>query len=276
MENSNIVLLKHHFVNFQDVKNTAFYRNQCPDIDDRIIIDVTSRVVRDKEFLKEHPNFPKEISPMYAGPVHTPDGMISNTFEHFWQPSKVYPCFVKDGKVLPEFFEWRNKWFTKTEVGNKKDSRYPCQELGYQNSDALFTMGYENGEYVPMPYLLARKKMYFPIYAALIAGTESYRWIKSLIDSGKKIALLDFDGYNYDSEEAMRKQYVSYLNKCKREKVEPKYDESDFLKIKCVKDVVNCPFLLAGHGFAIKMLLQGDIVVNEDGTVTDITGVLAD
>ena len=58
MENSNIVLLKHHFVNFQDVKNTAFYRNQCPDIDDRIIIDVTSRVVRDKEFLKEHPNFP--------------------------------------------------------------------------------------------------------------------------------------------------------------------------------------------------------------------------
>ena len=108
------------------------------------------------------------------------------------------------------------------------------------------------------------------------AGIPVRSWGIRTAMPGKKIALLDFDGYNYDSEEAMRKQYVSYLNKCKREKVEPKYDESDFLKIKCVKDVVNCPFLLAGHGFAIKMLLQGDIAVNEDGTVTDITGVLAD
>ena len=47
------------------------------------------------------------------------------------------------------------------------------------------------------------------------------------------------------------------------------------MKIKCVKDVVDCPFLLAGHGFAIKMLLQGDIVVDEDGGVFDVTGVLA-
>ena len=131
----------------------------------------------------------------------------------------------------------------------------------------------QNDEYKKLPYIEARKKIYFPVYAKLIAESESYRWMKDLVNTGKKLALLDFDGYNYYSTDAMRRYYTSYLNKCKTEKREPVYSERDFLNVKSMKDVVNCPFLLAGHGFIIKALLQGDIeVIN--GDVIDRTGVL--
>ena len=42
-----------------------------------------------------------------------------------------------------------------------------------------------------------------------------------------------------------------------------------------MKDVINCPFLKAGHGFVLKALLQGDIEVMDDGSIKDNIGVLA-
>ena len=40
-----------------------------------------------------------------------------------------------------------------------------------------------------------------------------------------------------------------------------------------MKDVLNCNFMLAGHGFVLKALLQGDLEV-VDGKVIDNIGVL--
>ena len=55
MENKNIVLLRHHPM---DVKFTnVFYANQLPNIEDYMVIDVTSRIVRNKEFMAQHPTF---------------------------------------------------------------------------------------------------------------------------------------------------------------------------------------------------------------------------
>ena len=68
MENKNIILLKHNPLN---VKFTnTFYLNQTDekDLSDYIVVDVTSRVERDKEFMKEHPSFAKDLSPFYIGP----------------------------------------------------------------------------------------------------------------------------------------------------------------------------------------------------------------
>jgi hypothetical protein len=42
-----------------------------------------------------------------------------------------------------------------------------------------------------------------------------------------------------------------------------------------MRDVVNCPFMPAGHSFVIKALLQGDLEVTKAGEVIDHSGMLA-
>ena len=92
MENKNIVLLRHHPM---DVKFTnAFYANQLPNIEDYMVIDVTSRIVRDKAFMALHPTFCKDLSPLYMGPITSNDGVVAQTLEQLYQFSKVYPRTV--------------------------------------------------------------------------------------------------------------------------------------------------------------------------------------
>ncbi len=84
MENKNIILLKHLPSVYFKLGDPA-YRNQVEDnYDDYVVVDVTSNVVRDKKFMAEHPNFDKELSPFYIGPVVGPDGAKANIFESVW------------------------------------------------------------------------------------------------------------------------------------------------------------------------------------------------
>ena len=70
MENKNILLLRHHPMNVH-FTNT-FYTNQTENnLGDYIIFDVTSRVERNKEFMKEHPTFARDLSPFFIGPSST-------------------------------------------------------------------------------------------------------------------------------------------------------------------------------------------------------------
>lgn len=274
MENKNIILLKHSPIGIK--YTNSFYLNQTEegDLSDYIVIDVTSRVERDREFINEHPNFAKELSPFYIGPVRSSDGVDANIFEIFWQCGKVYPCHDDNGKPNQKFFDWRNEFYSKEEC-NKDLMRHACTSLGYKNKDALYFAYYnsEKNDWEPLNYVQARKKVYFPEYIKLISETDSFKWIKSLVDVGKKIALVDFDAFNVYSKKAKSKMYESYLNKCKRDKVTPSLNEEDFQKIENIKDLVSCPFLPVGHGVAIKALLQGDLEV-KDGKVIDHTGIL--
>lgn len=273
MENENIVMLKHHPMNVKFTNN--FYVNQCADLSGRIVFDVTSRAERDKDFTAIYPNFTRELSPFFMGPVKGSDGAVSHVFEHFWQCGKVYPCHYRDGKILPEYFAWRKKWYDKTEISQKKtESRHPNEELGCRPADCLFFAYYEDGEYKHLNYVEARKKVYIPQYAKLVYNTESFKMLKGLVDDGKQIALVDFDGFNYYEENAMKGVYNSYVNRCMKNHVTPTRLEGDYTKIKTMKDAVNCPFLQVGHGFVIKMLLQGDIFVNTDGSINDPSGIL--
>jgi hypothetical protein len=67
-----------------------------------------------------------------------------------------------------------------------------------------------------------------------------------MYNEGKKIALVDFDAWNYYG---------------------PELDQEI-----TIKEVVNNPLFKVGHGYVIKMLLQGDIEVI-DGKVIDHIGV---
>ena len=161
-------------------------------------------------------------------------------------------------------------------TGTKSLMRHACQSLGYEHSDARYFAYFdrEAGEYIPLGYVEARKKVYFPEYAKLIHDTKSFRYLKSLVDEGQKIALVDFDAHNFNEECGMEKEYVSYLNGCKKHRVEPTLTRDDFVNIKSLKALINTPFLKVGHGCVIKALLQGDLEV-VDGEVVDHVGLLS-
>ena len=154
--------------------------------------------------------------------------------------------------------------------------RHTCKSIGYEHRDARYFAHFdkEKDEYVPLGYVEARKRVYFPEYAKLVYNTESFKYLKSLVDSGKKIALVDFDACNYNEKCAMKKEYTAYVNKCKKDKIEPTLTEDDFLNVNSLKKLINAPFMKVGHGCVIKALLQGDIeVIN--GEVVDRAELLS-
>lgn len=274
MENKNIVLLRHHIMG---VKYTnTFYKNQLENIEDYVIVDCTSRCVRNKEFMKEHPTFAKDLSPFFIGPVVGEDGVNCNKFETYWQCSKVYPCFVDKNKELKkdEWLKWRNRFFTSDKL-TKDELRHPSHSLGYKEYECVYSAIYnkETKDYDYLDYITARKKVYFKEYSKLVYNTPSFKWLKGLVDSGKKVAIVDFDAFNYYSDFAKEKRYESYVNKCKNNKIQPSLTLDDLKHINTMKDVVNFT-LPCGHGVVLKALLQEDIVVDENNNVIDKTGIL--
>ena len=273
MESKQVVVLKHHPMNLKFTN--SWYKDQVEDnLEDYTVVDVTSRVMRDKAFMSAHPTFARDVSPFYVGPVVSSDGLIAQIFEHYWQASKVFPCHIDDnGNIKEEYWKWREDWFNKTKVTDKAASRRPHSLLGYKDRDCLFSVYYNNGVWERLSYVEARKKIYIVDYAKYVVNTEAYKWLKELYDKGNKIALIDFDGYNYYYNHAKEKLYQNYINKCRKNGINPTKSLKDFMGLNTMVDVVNCAFTPAGHGFIIKMLLEKDLEV-KDGQIIDHIGVL--
>ena len=153
--------------------------------------------------------------------------------------------------------------------------RHPYREFGYEADDMLYWAYWngEKGQYERLSYLEARKKVYVPEYARLVANSEAFKWMKSLVDQGEKLALLDFDGFNYYCKEAMKIRYRAYVLKCKKEKRPVLMTEKDFTDIKDMKSAVGFAHTPVGHAFVVKALLQGYLEV-VDGKVIDHIGML--
>ena len=273
LENKQVVVLKHHPM---DLKFTnTYYTSQVEDeLSDYEVVDVTSRVRKNKALLSKCPSLYKDVSPFYLGELKTPDGLLAHVFEHFWQASKVFPCHVDEhGNIKEDYWKWREQWFSKEKVTNKSASRRPHSLLGYKDEDCLFSVLYNNGTWERLSYVDARKRIYIPEYAKLVVETASYKWLKKLYDEGKKIALVDFDGYNYYYDQAKEKLYNQYIGRCTKKGINPKASLKDFLNLNTMNEVISCGFTPAGHAFIIKMLLEGDLEV-KDGQVIDHRGIL--
>ncbi len=270
----NVILLKRH--NRSLKFDNPFYLNQCSCLQDYIVLEVTSRCVGNKDFMKEHPSFAKDLSPFYAGPVTSSDGKTCQIFELFWQCSKVFPGFDDHGTPNENYFKWRDGYYPLTEVKDHNELRRPWAKLGFKANDTLYEAYYDKEEkkWVKLSYIESRKKIYFVEYAKLVYNSPSFRWIKSLLEEGKKVALVDFDAFNFYSDQAKTKAYESYATKCKSNHVNPSLTLNDFLNVKTMKDVVNFA-LPAGHGVVLKALLDGDLEVDAAGNVIDHAGILA-
>lgn len=266
MENKNVVIVKHHP---RPLKlSNPFYTNQCPDIEERVVINLTSR--------NPDRSFSKQVSPFYVGPVKGSDGAGADNLEVFWQCGKVFPHHDDAGKPTSDFFSYREKMYGAPNGSIPKPvMRHPYREFGYEADDMLYWPYWneEKGEYEPLSYLEARKKVYVPEYAKLVADTPALKYMKKLLDEGKKIALLDFDGFNYYCDEAMKIRYRAYVLKCRKNKVHPTLSEKDFTDIKDMKSAINFAHTPVGHAFVVKALLQDDFRV-VDGKVLDMNGIL--
>ena len=267
MENKSIVIVKHHPRPI--TLSNSFYTTQCPDIADRVVINLTSR--------NRNQAFARQVSPFFVGPVTGPDGAHTNSLEIFWQCGKVFPHHDNNGQPSEEYFAYREKMYgAKPGEIPKPVMRHPYKEFGYAPDDMLYWAWYnaELGEYERLSYLEGRKKVYVPEYSKLVANSDAMKWMKSLVDQGKKIALLDFDGFNYYNEDAMRIRFRAYVLKCKKEKRPILRTEKDFTDIKDMKSAINFAETPVGHAFVVKALLQGDLSV-VDGKVIDPLGMLA-
>lgn len=132
-------------------------------------------------------NWSAKLSPMNLGPVILPDGSVAKNVENAWQFSKVYKQHVKDGEILPEYFEWALKGFNDSWA-----HRYP---MG-RGAAPLFSLW--KGK--RLGYIDARKEIYMPLYAEAVVKTDAFKQLKALYETHGKLVLFDFDGYDYLGE----------------------------------------------------------------------------
>ena len=162
----------------------------------------------------------KDLSPFYLGPVVDPFyGDTCKCFENYWQYSKVYTEHFNSSTstINDKYWIWRKNGFN-----NNRAVRYPMGK-GSKPIGSLY-----KGKLIA--YIPARKKIYAYHYSKLVRKTNSYAMIYEwLINQKRDIALIDFDGYDYQS-------YGMNLI-----------------------DVINNPAKVMGHSFIIAGMLTGMI-----------------
>ena len=148
--------------------------------------------------------------------------LIFQNLENGWQGSKVYTCELSDPS---DNMSDPNIEFFETRKklwADKKGHRR--KQFGKKTNRNIPCYSWWKGE--KLSYVDARKKIYCPIYSQLVQQTDSYQKLKQLVDDGTNIQILDYDGFDFE-------------------------DES-------LKDIVNDPNRVFGHGLVLVALLRGE------------------
>jgi hypothetical protein len=96
-----------------------------------------------------------------------------------WEhPSEIH---VKDGNLTPEFWNWNNKHAV----------RYPNGFYG--RHICLFSLWYENGQWMKLSYIQSRKKIYCSVYCELVQQTDAYKKLKQLYNNGINLQICEID-----------------------------------------------------------------------------------
>lgn len=144
--------------------------------------------------------------PLYQISPYVLKDAEGHLFENIWQGSKVYETVdeqeeIKSGKLIwshptethvvndqltPEFWAWRKKLWN-----NPYPVRYPNGFHGRHR--CLYALWFENGDWIRLPYVPARKKIYCKIYAELVKETEAFKLLKALYDKGQSLQICEID-----------------------------------------------------------------------------------
>lgn len=192
------------------------------------IINTTSK---DKKGLGE------QLSPFYLGPVQLYEDMVATNLENAWQFSKVYPeHFNQETKsILESYFIWAKKGWN-----DKFAHRYPMGKgkiplFSYWKTFNQQTNSWDEQRW---KYIDARMNIYIPLYAKLVYKTNAFKKLKTMLKFQHKIALWDFDGYDFE------KRNMTF------------------------KDVIFSEKYKCGHAFVIYGLLTNQILVDQNENVT--------
>lgn len=162
-----------------------------------------------------------ELSPFLIGPCPLYGGYCSKNMENAWQFSKLYAKHADaQGNPTRVYWEWATQGW-----GDGRAHRYP---MGRGAIPLCSLWGSER-----LGYIDARKQIYVPLYAEAVQKTFGWRRLKELCDSGARIALRDFDGYDHQAAH------------------------------KSLRDVLNDPQKKMGHAFVLAMLLLEDAALDQ-------------
>lgn len=169
-----------------------------------LIINTTSR----------SSNWSHGLSPFFLGPCKLYDNFVSLNMENAWQYCKVYKNFIdSNGDPTYEYFDWARVGWHK-----KKADRYPMGKR------AVPEYSYWDGE--KLDYIMARKKIYVPLYYKAVKDSPAYSKLKEIYQENEIIYLWDFDGYDNES-----------LNMS-------------------LNDALNCKTKKMGHAFVLARMLE--------------------
>lgn len=165
------------------------------------------------------------LSPMILKSINLYDDYKSENMENAWQYSKVYPEYAdKDGNPTEEYFKWAKEGWSK-----KWADRYPVGK----GRKPLYSYWAGN----KLDYIEGRKKIYIPLYAKAVIGTNAFKQLKTMYDNGQDIVLWDYDGYDYEKHGMT------------------------------LDEVLNCESRKMGHAFVLVMLLIGKVEVLDNKVI---------
>lgn len=141
---------------------------------DMIVVNTTSRSF----------DWGKGLSPFFVGPIDLYENYKSINMENAWQFSKVYQYYLEENEDVGErYFKWaQDGW------NDVRAHRYPMGK----GIKPIFS--YWNGE--KLDYVMARKRIYIPLYANAVQKTQAWQELKNLYNSTESIYLWDFDAHN--------------------------------------------------------------------------------
>lgn len=167
-------------------------------------------------------NIYRKLSPMLLGPVcfeeelmpniYYPEGLLpgytpiyddnntiykqlmcSQTFERYWQGSKIYAKELKDGVLQKSFFVERGKM---QELDKDNKSR---RRRKYPVKDGLPISSLYYGQL--MDYITSRKLVYLPIYIQLVQKLPEYIDLYTRVQGGENVLIVGPDGRDIPIEE---------------------------------------------------------------------------
>lgn len=145
---------------------------------DWLMVDTTSRSTT---------AWTTDLSPFHLGPCPLYGGHTAKIVENGWQFSKVMSDQLgPDGAPDASYWRWaRNGW------GLTHPVRYP------RGKGAKPAYLYWDGE--RLGYVAGRLRVYWKLYRDAVAKTAGFARLQRLAQSGRPIALWDFDGRDHDS-----------------------------------------------------------------------------
>ena len=184
-----------------------------------------------------------QFSKFYAhvSKQRTPLGKYHKNIIVWEHPEEEHAVADEKGVLVPNdvYWAWREKG-----TRNKYAVRYPNGFEGRRKCICSILKGEKEGEILKLGYIDARKQIYCAEYARLAPRTDAFKKLKSLLDEGRGIQIIEVDGPDPS---------ITFAPYDQISKEKP----GMLMTEETIRMLVNDERKPFGHGFVIAALLLG-------------------